>query len=162
MLLLRSASAAKECQAFLAARDVTARILDYDRPTARPGAEVHVVFFPEESFPIARQFWQHTGLGITTRLADYYIDLLGVSGPESMFESSNTTSPVSSDLDENLTAAATKAKSVIRQRLADLVGTDAESVWLYSAGMHAIWAAHQVCLASLGRRKSVCFGCVLR
>ncbi|KAI0093283.1 pyridoxal phosphate-dependent transferase [Irpex rosettiformis] len=157
-LLLRSASAAQECQSFLAARGVPARILDYVRPKSRPGAEVHVVFYPKESFPVAKQFWQHTGLGITTRLADYYIDLLKVPGEESAFESARIINPVPLDLGKDLTEAATKAKSILRQRIAELVGTSVESVWLYPAGMHAIWSVHQACLASLGQRKSVCFG----
>lgn len=161
-LLLRSGTAAKECHTFLAVRGISSRILDYDRPKARPGAQVYVVFYPEDSFLVAKQFWQHTGLGITTRLADYYISLLNLSGEESKFDSRNVPGPVLHDLGEELTVtkAATKAKSIIRQRLADLVNTNFESVWLYSSGMHAIWSAHQACLAVLGQRKSVCFGYV--
>ncbi len=161
-LLLRSGTAAKECHTFLAVRGISSRILDYDRPKARPGAQVYVVFYPEDSFLVAKQFWQHTGLGITTRLADYYISLLNISGEESKFDSRNVPGPVLHDVGEELTVteAATKAKSIIRQRLADLVNTNFESVWLYSSGMHAIWSAHQACLAALGQRKSVCFGYV--
>lgn len=121
-----------------------------------------MVFYPEDSFLVAKQFWQHTGLGITTRLADYYISLLNISGEESEFDSRTVTGPIQHDLGEELiiTEAATKAKSIIRQRVANLVNTDLELVWLYSSGMHAIWSAHQACLAALGQRKSVCFGCV--
>ncbi|KAI0700945.1 pyridoxal phosphate-dependent transferase [Cytidiella melzeri] len=157
-MLLCSATAATECQAFLRARDVVARILDYKRPQARSGAEVHVVFYPPESVLVARQFWQHTGLGISTRLADYYIALLDVPGEESVFEHSEVMEPVVHDPGENLTAVAENAKIVIRRRLAKILDIETDAVWLYCTGMHAIWFAHQVCMSVLGQRKSVCFG----
>ncbi|KAF9225918.1 PLP-dependent transferase [Gyrodon lividus] len=37
---------------------------------------LHIVLFPTEIFPIAKQFWQHTGLGISSRLAEYCLSLL--------------------------------------------------------------------------------------
>ncbi|KAF8842963.1 PLP-dependent transferase [Paxillus ammoniavirescens] len=39
-------------------------------------AELHIAFFPAEIFPIAKQFWQHTGLGISSRLAEHCLSLL--------------------------------------------------------------------------------------
>jgi cystathionine gamma-synthase len=157
-LLLRSATAAGEFQAFLQARDVPARILNYQLPKVRRGAEVHVVFYPSASFPLAKQFWQHTGLGITTRLADYYISLLDVAGDESVFDSRSVEDFGAHELGDGLTAAAATAKVEIQRRLADLTDTEIECVWLYPSGMHAIWSAHQVCMATFGSRKSVCFG----
>ncbi|KAJ7254358.1 pyridoxal phosphate-dependent transferase [Mycena haematopus] len=41
-------------------------------------ASLHIVLFPEEAFPIAKQFWQHTGLGISSRLAEHCLSLLPV------------------------------------------------------------------------------------
>jgi len=38
-------------------------------PTSPP-IELHIVLFPAASFPLGKQFWQHTGLGISSRLAD--------------------------------------------------------------------------------------------
>lgn len=32
--------------------------------------ELHIVLFPPTAFPLAKQFWQHTGLGISSRLAE--------------------------------------------------------------------------------------------
>lgn len=156
-ILLRSASAAHECHAFLAARDVTARILDYERPQTRPGAEVHVVFYPYDAFLVAKQFWQHTGFGITTRLADLYISLLDIPGQESVFNSRRSEN-TSHEEGADVTNAAADAKLAIRQRLANLVDTDSDSVWLYPSGMQAIWSIHQACMSSLGPYKSVCFG----
>lgn len=160
--MLRSSAAARECFAFLTARNVPARILDYDRPKSRPGAEVHVVFYPSDSSLVPREFLQHTGFGIYTRLTDYYISLLDVSGEESIFENSKNSPSVSRDFgtSEELTAAATKAKLAVRERLAELTGADLESVWLYSSGTNALWCARQVCMAALGERKCVCFGSV--
>jgi len=38
--------------------------------------DLHVVLFPSDTFSIAKQFWQHTGLGISSRFAEHCIDLL--------------------------------------------------------------------------------------
>jgi cystathionine gamma-synthase len=37
---------------------------------------LHIVLFPAEAFPIAKQFWQHTGLGISSRMAERCLALL--------------------------------------------------------------------------------------
>lgn len=49
---------------------------------------LHVVFFPENAFPLAKQFWQHTGMGISSRLAEYCLSMMPaeshtISGPSS-------------------------------------------------------------------------------
>ena len=38
--------------------------------------DLHVVLFPSNAFPVAKQFWQHTGLGISSRFAAHCIELL--------------------------------------------------------------------------------------
>jgi cystathionine gamma-synthase len=38
--------------------------------------DLHVVLFPSDAFSIAKQFWQHTGLGISSRFAEHCIELL--------------------------------------------------------------------------------------
>lgn len=38
-------------------------------------ADLHVVLFPADSFPIAKEFWQHTGQGISSRLAENCLSL---------------------------------------------------------------------------------------
>ncbi|KAJ2765911.1 Cystathionine gamma-synthase [Coemansia nantahalensis] len=35
------------------------------------GVAVHCVLFPEALFPLAKQYWQHTGNGVSARMADY-------------------------------------------------------------------------------------------
>ncbi|KIP04742.1 hypothetical protein PHLGIDRAFT_31228 [Phlebiopsis gigantea 11061_1 CR5-6] len=39
-------------------------------------AELHIVLFPADAFPLAKQFWQHAGLGISSRLAEHCLSML--------------------------------------------------------------------------------------
>ena len=39
-------------------------------------ADLHIVLFPADKFPVAKEFWQHTGLGISSRLAEKCLSLL--------------------------------------------------------------------------------------
>ena len=43
-------------------------------------ANLHIVLFPEDAIPIAKEFWQHTGLGISSRLAEKWLSLLPKGG----------------------------------------------------------------------------------
>lgn len=43
--------------------------------------DLHIVLFPAEAFPLAKQFWQHCGAGISSRLADQCLSLLPESSP---------------------------------------------------------------------------------
>lgn len=45
-------------------------------PTGNNTADLHIVLFPGYAFSIAKEFWQHTGLGISSRLADKCLSLL--------------------------------------------------------------------------------------
>ncbi|KAI0266127.1 PLP-dependent transferase [Gloeopeniophorella convolvens] len=65
-LLFPSRKSAEGCRAFLAARDVPARVVQHCLPD---GLCVFFVLFPGSTFSTAKQFWQHTGLGISSRLA---------------------------------------------------------------------------------------------
>ncbi|PSS30964.1 hypothetical protein PHLCEN_2v2489 [Hermanssonia centrifuga] len=40
------------------------------------GVELHIALFSAEAFPLAKQFWQHSGLGISSRLAEYCLSML--------------------------------------------------------------------------------------
>lgn len=44
-----------------------------------PCVNLHIALFPATAFPIAKQFWQHTGMGISSRLADYALSLLATT-----------------------------------------------------------------------------------
>ncbi|CDO71044.1 hypothetical protein BN946_scf184844.g48 [Trametes cinnabarina] len=51
---------------------------------AAPCRELHIVFFPGDQFPLAKQFWQHAGLGIPSRFAERCLSMLQEqSGPDS-------------------------------------------------------------------------------
>jgi cystathionine gamma-synthase len=50
--------------------------LDRARSPSSRSVELHIVLFPAEAFPLAKQFWQHTGMGISSRLADHCLSLL--------------------------------------------------------------------------------------
>jgi cystathionine gamma-synthase len=54
-----------------------------------PSADLHIVLFPAHALPVAKQFWQHSGTGISSRLAEYCLSIL--SGE---IESSRAPSPV--------------------------------------------------------------------
>ena len=38
--------------------------------------DLYIVLFPEDAFPIAKEFWQYTGLGVSSRRAEKYLSLL--------------------------------------------------------------------------------------
>ena len=46
-------------------------------------ADLHIVLFPQDAFSIAKEFWQHTGLGISSRLAEKCLSQLPEGGSSS-------------------------------------------------------------------------------
>ncbi|KAH9041190.1 PLP-dependent transferase [Lactarius hengduanensis] len=174
-LLFPSRKSAEACRAFLAARDVLARV----------------------------QFWQHTGLGISSRLATRCLSALAsASSPTSPtpprlkpsahrhYASSKparepSAEPLGTDQSVYLeqrygrnldVGAAEVAKAAMRRRIAGVLvrdGGEAEvevaqsvrgvavtehDVFLFPTGMSAIWSAHQLALDVRGAKKSVCLG----
>ena len=165
------------------------------------GAELHIVLFPADNFQHALPFWQHTGLGISSRYAEHCLSLL----PEEIVPASPTIhtepkSPIVSgdvlsedrstypeehddrDISEDAVAS---AKCTLRRKIAGMLlrdgstGLDAvgstncelqpstrgldvteDDVYLYPAGMAAIWSAHQMMSALRPGAKSVAFGSV--
>ena len=86
-LLFSTSTAADHCRAFIvqqAAKDnlqFHVRIAQFllhpeDKGRGSCGAELHIVFFPADKTQYARPFWQHTGLGISSRYAEHYLSLL--------------------------------------------------------------------------------------
>ncbi|GAA6027299.1 hypothetical protein JCM8097_002571 [Rhodosporidiobolus ruineniae] len=95
-ILLPTDSTARGCSAFLASRDppVSSRVVPWAVhcttptaiPTSTPDPEqaartrsvtVHACFFPSADFGAAKQYWQHTGEGISSRVAERCLILLG-------------------------------------------------------------------------------------
>jgi hypothetical protein len=75
-MLFPTARIAEHCRAFLAARDVTARVVQFTMPGPAPHETLYAVLFPECGAVVAKQFWQHTGLGVSSRRADHCLALL--------------------------------------------------------------------------------------
>ncbi|KAJ7459751.1 pyridoxal phosphate-dependent transferase [Mycena latifolia] len=98
-MLFPSQKIADQCRSFIQDRSlqtgkpVTARLIHFSicpedklkqgpcvnedtAPLSSAPACLHIVLFPEEAFPIAKQFWQHTGMGISSRLAEHCLSLL--------------------------------------------------------------------------------------
>ncbi|KAF8527644.1 pyridoxal phosphate-dependent transferase [Hysterangium stoloniferum] len=82
-LLFAKAYIAEECRKFMISRSsdsITVRLVQFlicsdgststTSPVASNETPLHIVLFPFEAFPIAKQFWQHTGLGISSRMAE--------------------------------------------------------------------------------------------
>ncbi|KAL7277119.1 hypothetical protein ACG7TL_008964 [Trametes sanguinea] len=86
-LLFPTRKVAEQCREFMIDRSTKAgspvpvRLVqfticpDVADPSA-PCRELHIVLFPGDQFPLAKQFWQHTGLGISSRLAERCLSLL--------------------------------------------------------------------------------------
>ncbi|GAA5884629.1 hypothetical protein JCM16303_003689 [Sporobolomyces ruberrimus] len=93
-ILLQSAKSAQRCCDFLAARtpSIPSRSISWAVKSATPTPSitddpeaalrnrtvtVHACFFQEKDFAFAKQFWQHTGEGIQSRVGERCLILLG-------------------------------------------------------------------------------------
>lgn len=80
-MLFPSFSVAEACRTYLARRSVPAHIVP-QTPLFSPTSmttQLFAVFFHRDSFPVAKLFWQHTGLGISSRFAENYLRILSFS-----------------------------------------------------------------------------------
>lgn len=77
-MLFPSFAVAEACRAYLAIRSVSAHIVPQTPLPSPTSMTTHVfaVLFPRDSFPVAKLFWQHTGLGISSRFAEHYLRIL--------------------------------------------------------------------------------------
>ena len=177
-MLVRSAVAAEACRAFVNEKTgAAARIIPIQRLDSRPGSEIFMVVFPSTSMPAALEFWQHTGLGISSRFAERYLSLLvttrGPPGSVSDIVQISPSYPTAKSARD-----VTSPKQILRNRIVQLITHSNEcaihqglksshlpvgegDVFLYPTGVTAIWAAHRLLLNIFGARKSVCFGYVL-
>lgn len=219
---------AKECRAFIIEQSspasVNVRIAQFvirpDDESSRSAndAELHIVLFAPDAFPVAKKFWTHTGMGISSRFADQCLSLLPAEpAPESPSLVSWTRlsgktpnkhysvkekrlSPPSFPVDALTTdqndyveerygrnlpqESAAFAKRALRRRIADVLVRDTPNDWdsagskdvevgpssrgiaevseddvyLYPAGMCAIWHAHNLARLTRPSAKSVAFG----
>ena len=49
---------------------------------------LHIVLFPADAWPLAKQFWQHTGMGISSRIADWCLSMISEIPSSPMHHSS--------------------------------------------------------------------------
>ncbi|OJT07517.1 Cystathionine gamma-synthase [Trametes pubescens] len=86
-LLCPTRRIAEQCREFMIDRSAKAgspipvRLVQFticpeDDETSTPCRELHIVLFPGDQFPLAKQFWQHTGLCISSRLAERCLSML--------------------------------------------------------------------------------------
>ncbi|KAH7886863.1 pyridoxal phosphate-dependent transferase [Phlebopus sp. FC_14] len=196
-LLFPSRTTAGHCMNFIldqaerAGTPTKASVVRFDvQPvaTASPGPsmsstehpEIYIVLFPVEVYKIARQFWQHSGLGISSRVAELCLSLL-VQSPlptPSVVSACDGAEHLTNISDErggrNLPSSeGLVAKFALRRRIASLLVHDdvrsgssllgcrkvtEDDVFLFPCGMAAIWNAHQLLLGARHPSKSVVFG----
>lgn len=114
-MIFPSYIAAKRCREFIKAKSdqpqLPRRVLQLSTPppatefekSSRIELVVGIVFFPRDEFPLAKQYWQHSGEGISSRMAEYVLKelfddkdqsrLLGRSKQELQAESIQRKSP---------------------------------------------------------------------
>ncbi|KAI6040876.1 pyridoxal phosphate-dependent transferase [Pisolithus marmoratus] len=145
-------------------------------------AEAFALFFHADTHRVAREFWQLSGLGISSRYAEHCLSILGISEfpgvqiSELLRACEKFTSRTSEmgmipkplDASELLLTTGADAKAALRQRIASFsvhespasarTNVSEDDVFLFPCGMSALWNAHQLLLACRPPGKSVVFG----
>ncbi|KAG1171876.1 hypothetical protein G6F70_006472 [Rhizopus microsporus] len=81
-MLFPSHKVAESCRAFMHRYYQqplgTIRIAEFEivAPESHERVPIHIVLFPQDAFPIAKQFWQHSGDIISSRMAEYCLSIL--------------------------------------------------------------------------------------
>ena len=108
-----------------------------------------IVHFERAVEAIAKEFWQHTGTGISSRFAQYALN--EISG-----------NPASSKDSLLLAAQGHEAKEILRRRIASFLtkqNVQSTDVYLFPSGMAAIYQAQRLIHSHFpADRKSVQFG----
>ncbi len=117
-------AAAQECTLFIGAG---ARVVD-------AGGGVLAAFFPADSLPRARAYWQHAGRILSSRAAEDWLESGRLRNPE----------PGIGD--------------ILRMRLAGWSGAPPEMITLHPSGMAAIYTAFLAASARRPGRRTVMFG----
>ncbi|KAJ5220268.1 pyridoxal phosphate-dependent transferase [Penicillium chermesinum] len=140
---------AKTCQKFLSDSQDDIVVLEFrfsgecqivqDFSLTYVGLEQDIIYanvFADNLLPRAKSFWQHAGLGISSRCACFWLE-----NAPFLRHPTKKTMPMILPLEE-----AENASFTLRQRISDLLGTDShptglEDVYLYPSGMSAIYHA---------------------
>lgn len=147
---------------------------------------LYAVIFPAAKFKIAKAFWQHTGLGISSRRAEFHQRFFDngtlveskrekmQTVRENMRREVNghahlaTTQMIAEEQfrKDLILDQSANAKLAIRERIAQSISSgrephndvDVSDVFLYATGMSAIFNVHRMLLAVRGQLKSICYG----
>lgn len=154
--------AAKRCREFVCNRSETEKSqLRIVRLSTRNNAQnisahIAVLFFPADLFSFAKQYWQHTGEGVSSRRAQYFLEQ-----NEGLLDSENVY--VEERFGRNLDLSrADDAKLSLRKRLAMQISNHStkvteNDVYLFPTGMAAIFNAHRLS-QQYREGKTLCFG----
>lgn len=189
VFIFSSYTVAKRCREFIKAKTdksplPTIRILQIatpkpktkDEETYRAEAKISVVFLPESEWSLAKQYWQHSGEGISSRLGEYVLQELQITTADPSKDNLEYQTFIEERFGRNLNLSFThEAKLALRRRIAGNLGEHTElqqehtqnralkisedDVYLYPTGMAAIFNAHVINItANEPNAKSVCFG----
>ncbi|KAF4969733.1 hypothetical protein FSARC_3076 [Fusarium sarcochroum] len=142
-VLLPASQQANMCQAYLEAQGkgyTIALRVDFNKGVQIAGkpsnlctlSEIYAVVYPQQLATEAKAFWQHTGFGISSRRATYWLENAPFLNPKSNVSATGVQ-----------TAEAENSELIVRERIADLFSTETNSlgvddVFLYPTGMSAI------------------------
>jgi cystathionine gamma-synthase len=99
---------------------------------------IHFLVFPKNAFEFAKEYWQHTGEIVSSRLAE------AVLSKAQKVKSGGLFSDIS--------------KKIVRERIAEITDTKTEDVYLFVSGMAAIFTAHRMITQINRGQKTVQFG----
>jgi cystathionine gamma-synthase len=117
--------------------------------------DIHMCVFPSEFRNLAKQFWQHTGEGISSRAAEKILNVLTNKVSDSNDEFAEFIEEHFGRNLKNDLANGVVAKAAIKDRLSKAHNVDANSVYLYPCGMSAIYNSYNM-FASLNPTKKIC------
>ena len=126
---------------------------------------IWVIFFPEDAYAVAKEFWSWSGEITSSRFSEYCLYHM----QNRLLEGRNVPAKYDSNtFDVSYSEVlASEAVDVIRRRIAsyyhDGKFTTADDVYLYPSGMGAIFNAYRACMSAVSssddcQLRSVCFG----
>lgn len=172
-----SYNVAKRCREFIKSKTnlkvlPNVRVLQLSTPRPKNKEEeehrnevkIAVVFFPESEFKLAKQYWQHSGEGISSRMGEYVLHELKLSTKNQDDEDYNTF--IEERFGRNLDLRfGNESKKILRKRISGNINEEKtdrlineDDVYLYPSGMASIFNSHLALLSTLPNEKSVCFG----
>ncbi|KAH7176657.1 pyridoxal phosphate-dependent transferase [Dactylonectria macrodidyma] len=119
----------------------------------RPHEDVYAVVYPSKLASEAKSFWQHTGFGISSRCAEFWLENAPFLQPNGA---------PSNGLISKVTLTETKvAKNVLQTRIGSLISTETnevgvDAVYLHATGMSSISHSATALSKLRGNEQQVC------